>query len=197
MTESNSLDLASSVCDLGASQGGLSYRGDDVAGPAGHSTYEETAFVLLHACLPARAALREFGAEVRAGAKVPAVASRTLRAAPRSGDPVGLLQVAVATLAAEESFTSPTVERGGMSGARPIGRMAGLVAAIHRLRQHQRPLAPRAGLSLAGNVLYMMRGALPVPAAGRGFDAALIVRADNEFIHQPSPLASPRRPERH
>ena len=46
--------------------GGLEYRGYRIEDLAGHVSYEETAFLLLHGDLPNRAQLREFDARLRA-----------------------------------------------------------------------------------------------------------------------------------
>ena len=45
--------------------GGLEYRGYRIEDLAGHVSYEETAFLLLHGDLPSRGQLREFDARLR------------------------------------------------------------------------------------------------------------------------------------
>ena len=51
--------------------GGLEYRGYRIEDLAGHVSYEETAFLLLHGDLPSRAQLREFDARLRAARAIP------------------------------------------------------------------------------------------------------------------------------
>ena len=64
---------------------------------------------------------------------------------------------------------------------RLIAQLPTMLATIHRLRTDQRPLAPRRGLSLAANFLYMLFGQVPSWEAERAFDAALILHADHEL----------------
>lgn len=170
------LDITTSVCDLGAEAGRLSYHGYDVADLAAHSTAEETAYVLLHGYLPDRPALRQFSGQLRASSKAASGVLRALRAVPVQGDPMSLLQIAVAAVGLEEGG-----DKGEVTAIHLVGQVAGAVAAIHRLRAGQRPISPRAGLGFAANLLYMMHGTPPDPAAARGLDVALILRADNEL----------------
>ncbi len=51
--------------------GGLEYRGYRIEDLAGHVSYEETAFLLLHGDLPDRGQLREFDARLRAARAIP------------------------------------------------------------------------------------------------------------------------------
>ena len=76
--------------------GGLEYRGYRIEDLAGHVSYEETAFLLLHGDLPNREQLREFDARLRRSRAIPeplvdpapadprAHPSRWTRSAPRS-----------------------------------------------------------------------------------------------------------------
>ena len=51
--------------------GGLEYRGYRIEDLAGHVSYEETAFLLLHGDLPNRGQLREFDSRLRAARPIP------------------------------------------------------------------------------------------------------------------------------
>ena len=62
--------------------GGLEYRGYRIEDLAGHVSYEETAFLLLHGDLPNRAQLKEFDARLRASRSIPDALDRALRAYP-------------------------------------------------------------------------------------------------------------------
>jgi len=74
---------------------------------------------------------------------------------------------------------SPAAE--SRKAIRLIAQFPTLVAACHRLRSGQKPLAPRRGLNLAANLLYMMSGTLPDPEAAKAMDVALILHADHEL----------------
>jgi citrate synthase len=62
------------------------------------------------------------------------------------------------------------------------------VAAFHRLRGGHKPVLPKKSLSFAANVLAMLTGQPVAPEAARAFDAALILRAENEL--NPSTFAA-------
>src|SRR5271163_1018068 len=62
--------------------GGLEYRGYRIEDLAGHVSYEETAFLLLHGDLPTRAQLREFDARLRAARALPEPLVTLFRAIP-------------------------------------------------------------------------------------------------------------------
>ena len=64
---------------------------------------------------------------------------------------------------------------------RLIAQLPTMVAAFHRLRNAQKPLAPRRGLNLAANFLYMLSGAVPEADAAKALDVALILHADHEL----------------
>jgi citrate synthase len=56
-----------------------------------------------------------------------------------------------------------------------------MVAMFHRLRNGEKPLSPRRGLSLAANFLYLVSGKKPDREAEHAFDVALILHADHEL----------------
>jgi citrate synthase len=64
---------------------------------------------------------------------------------------------------------------------RLIAQLPTMVAMFHRLRNGQKPLAPRRGLSLAANFLYMCSGEAPAKDAEHALDVALILHADHEL----------------
>ena len=74
---------------------------------------------------------------------------------------------------------SPAAE--SRKAIRLIAQFPTLVAAFHRLRSGQKPLAPRRGLNLAANLLYMLSGTLPDPESAKAMDVALILHADHEL----------------
>jgi citrate synthase len=64
---------------------------------------------------------------------------------------------------------------------RLIAQLPTMVSMFHRLRNDQKPLSPRRGLSLAANFLYMVSGDVPDKDAEHAFDVALILHADHEL----------------
>jgi citrate synthase len=178
----NVIALQSSVCRLSAEDGRLAYRGYDVRELGEKSSYEETAYLLLRGELPTSAELRSFAAEVRDRQKLSPLVLRTVKALPAGADAMGALRAGLSVLALEHPVNLPPSHEDAMAqGLRLLGVTPTLVAAYHRLRSGQPPVLPRKSLSYAANFLAMVTGAAPGPEAERAFDAALILRADNEL----------------
>jgi citrate synthase len=185
----NVVALQSSVCRLSAADGRLSYRGYDVRELGEKSSHEETAFLLIRGHLPSGAELRLFAAELRDQQKLSAAALRTLKTVPASADAMSAVRAAVAVLALEHPVKVPPAHEDALAqGLRLVAVLPTLVAAFHRLRTGQKPVLPKKSLSFAANFLSMTTGVMPAPETERAFDAALILRADNEL--NPSTFAA-------
>jgi citrate synthase len=172
----------SSICYVFGREGRLIYRGYDIKDLAEHSTFEETSYLLLNGDLPTRAQLKEFIAQIKAAQKIDRGVQRTITQAPPGADPMSVLRTAVSAAA----FGDPDAGDHSRSAeyrkaVRLIAQLPTVLALIHRRRTEQRPLAPRRGLSLAANFLYMVFGQVPSREAERAFDVALILHADHEL----------------
>src|SRR5881394_285368 len=172
----------SAICYVFGEEGRLIYRGYDIHDLADHSTFEETAYLLRYGDLPTRVQLKTFTAAIKADQKLPKAVLRILKEAPRAAAPMDVLRTAVSAAA----FVDP--DKGDDSKAaesrkaiRLLAQFPTLVAAFHRLRSGQKPLAPRRGLNLAANLLCMVSGTLPDPEAAKSMDVALILHADHEL----------------
>lgn len=174
----------SAVCQLDAERGRLTYRGYDVRQLARQSTFEETAFLLVAGRLPRSAELALFLRWIRASQKLPLGVLRLLRMAPVAADPMAVLRTAISSF--------PLQPPGSPTALEPIpeiapealvlmARLPTVVAALGRIRAGGQPVAPRKTLSLAANFLYMLCGEVPDVELARAFDAALILRGDNEL----------------
>jgi citrate synthase len=173
----------SSICLLSAADNRLAYRGYDVADLARRASYEETVFLLLQGSLPDRSALREFTRQLRGAQRLPRDIATLIRRAAPGGDPMAVLRTAVSALGVPPHEVAPYADATTL-----VAQMPPLVAAIHRVRIGERPLAPKRGLGLAAGFLYLMHGREAEPELVRAFDAALTLRADNEL--NPSTFAA-------
>ena len=172
----------SAICYVFGEEGRLIYRGYDIHDLADHSTFEETAYLLLRGDLPTRDQLKAFRGEIKASQKLPKVVQRILKDAPLTANPMNVLRTAVSA----SVFVDP--DKGDDSAAaefrkavRLIAQLPTMIALFHRLRSAQKPLAPRRTLNLAANFLYMTSGAVPEPEAAKALDVALILHADHEL----------------
>lgn len=171
----------SSVSSIDPDAGVLAYRGYDIADLAEHSTYEETAYLLLHGELPDGAAHEAFTRELAQRALPEATAEAIDRSA-RSASPMDLLRTAASTL----SFGLPGQgaidrEAGLTAATRLIAQLPTAIARHHRRRQGLEPVEPDATLPYSANFLAMMSGELPSDRAARIFDIAMILHAEHEM----------------
>jgi 2-methylcitrate synthase len=172
----------SAICYVFGEEGRLIYRGYDINDLADHSTFEETAYLLLNGDLPTKEQLKAFVAEIKAGQKLDKVVQRIIKDAPITASPMDVLRTAVSAAVfvdPDARDNSRAAER--RKAVRLIAQLPTMVAMFHRLRNGQKPVAPRRGLSLAANFLYMISGAAPEADVERAFDVALILHADHEL----------------
>ncbi len=172
----------SSICYVFGGEGRLIYRGYDIADLAEHSTFEETAYLLLKGDLPTKDALKAFTAELKAAQKLDKVVLRIIKDAPKDAKPMNVLRTAVSAAVftdPDRADNSPAAEY--RKAVRLIAQLPTMVGTFHRLRSEQKPLSPRRGLSLAANTLYLITGETPEQDVERAFDVALILHADHEL----------------
>jgi citrate synthase len=172
----------SAICYVFGEEGRLIYRGYDIHDLADNSTFEETAFLLLKGDLPTREQLKEFVGQLKAAQKLDKVVQRVIKDAPLGANPMDVLRTAVSAAGLgdpDRHDNSAAAEY--RKAVRLIAQLPTMVAMFHRLRNGQKPLAPRRGLSLAANLLYMTSGAAPEAEVEHALDVALILHADHEL----------------
>jgi 2-methylcitrate synthase len=172
----------SSICYVFGEEGRLIYRGYDIHDLAEHSTFEETAYLLLEGDLPTRGQLRAFDGHLKGQQKLDKVVQRVIRDAPRTADPMDVLRSAVSAAA----YTDPDAhdnsrEAESRKAVRLLARTPTMVAMYHALRNGRRPRSPRKTLSIAANLLYLLSGRVPDDDVARALDVALILHADHEL----------------
>lgn len=172
----------SSICLVDGIQGRLIYRGYNAAELAEQSTFEEVAFLLWHGDLPTRSVLDALRAELLTAGTLPAPVLDILKRIPTSAHPMAVLRTMTSVLGHFDPDAADNSPAANVRKAvRLTAQIAALVAGFHRLRGGAAPLAPQAGLSHAGNYLYMLHGKTPDPEVARALDVAFILHADHEF----------------
>ena len=160
-------------------EGKLLYRGYSIHDLAEHSTFEETAYLLLHGELPARAQLDAFDAELKGARELPAPVLDVIRSVQQA-HPMDVLRTAVSALAAfdpevEDNSPEATLRK----GVRLTSQVATVVTAHHHLRNGRDPVAPGPSLSHAANFLYMLQGEEPSEDAAALMDKDFVLHADH------------------
>jgi citrate synthase len=170
----------STICFIDGTSGRLIYRGYDIGDLVEHSTFEEVAFLLWDGDLPNRSQLSALRSELgRSAALAPHVLT-LLNALPRQTQPMDALRTAISASAA----TDPDLENNDhdadrRKAARIAAQIPTIVAAFHRIRNGQQPVAPDPALPLASNFLYMLNGKRPHETLSRVLDAALVLHAEH------------------
>ena len=158
----------SGISFIDGEKGILIYRGYRIEDLADHSTYLETAYLLLHGSLPSAAQLSDFMSRVRAARQLPAFVLASLRLWPREASPMDVLQACVPLLAMADETIAASDRTSCLSRAITlVARMPTLVAAWHRIRNGQPVVPPDDALDHAANFLWMLQDRLrtrPRPA---------------------------------
>ena len=173
-------DTAVSFID--GSKGILIYRGFRIEDLAANSTFPETAYLLLHGVLPNPEELNGFEEELKQARDVPGFILEALKLIPREAAPMDVLQASVPLLgAADPELDDDSREANLRKAVRLISRFPGVVAAWHRIRQDEEPLAPDPSLSHAADFLRRLHGTAPAQETARDLDVCLVLHADHTF----------------
>jgi 2-methylcitrate synthase len=159
--------------------GDLRYRGYSIHDLAENSTFEETAFLLLHGELPNSSQLAAFDAELKAARKLPEPIFDIIRLI-KSAHPMDVLRTAVSALAAFDPDTADNAREATLhKGVRLSSQVPMIVAAHARIRNGLDPLPADDTLSHAANLLWMLRGEKPSRDAAGLIDRDLILHAEH------------------
>lgn len=173
---------ASSVSDVIGDKGELIYQGYNIHDLAGHSTFEEVAFLLWHKRLPNSSELASLQAALGASYSVPQPVIDLLRKIPREADPIDVLRTSVSALEFYDPAARDISTKASLSTAIKLtAQFPTLVAAADRIRNGLEPLAPLPGENIATNFLYLLKGERPSAEEARIFDVCLILHADHEL----------------
>jgi len=170
----------SSVSFVDGTQGILEYRGIRIEDLAQHSSFLETAFLLLFNRLPAKGELDNFTWDISHHRRIKYRIIDLLKSLPEQGHPMDALQAAVAALGmfypAHDVLDEATRY---LTAVRLIAKLPTIVAAFARLRRGDDVIRPRDDLSYAENFLYMLTEQVPDPAMAKIFDVCLILHAEH------------------
>lgn len=171
---------ASSVSFIDGIAGILEYRGYDITTLANHGTFEEVAYLLLYGELPKKDELVAFDAELRANRVLKYPVLDIIKSLPSTGHPMKAIQAGVAVLGAfypVGDLNNAHEQR--LASVRLIAQLPTVVAAFHRARQGDEPIAPNVELNHATNFLYMLDGQIPSAVISRTLDIAMILHMEH------------------
>ena len=159
--------------------GELRYRGYSIHDLAEHSSFEETAWLLLHGELPNKQQLAAFEADLKAARKLPAPVTDIIRAI-KTAHPMDVLRTAASALAAFDPETADNSREATVRKAvRLTSQVPMIVVAHSRIRGGQEPVPADPALNHAANLLWMLTGKMPSADAAQLIDRDLILHAEH------------------
>jgi citrate synthase len=171
------------ICSIDGENGKLIYRGYDIFDLVNHSTFEETAYLLLFGDLPDKDNLREFSEQLSSARDLPRSVIDNMMNRPKSARPMDVIQSTISELPDyDPDMNSDVKEANVKRSIILIAKIATLVAAWGRIRKGSDPVEPLSGeANHAANFLYMLTGEMPSREESRIFDISLILHAEHSF----------------
>jgi len=159
--------------------GELRYRGYSIHDLAQHSTFEETAYLLMMGELPTAGQLAEFSAALIKARQLPEPIYDVIRAV-KDAHPMDVLRTAVSALAAFDPETGDNSQDATRrKGIRLTSQVPMIVCAHHHIRNGQTAVAASAELGHAANFLYMLKGEVPSTDAAKLMDTDMVLHAEH------------------
>jgi citrate synthase len=159
--------------------GELRYRGYSIHDLAQHSTFEETAYLLLYGELPTSAELQLFETQLKDARQLPEPIFAIIEAV-QNAHPMEVLRTAISALAAFDPQTADNSRAATIAkGVRLASQVPMIVAAHARIRDRKPPIAADPKLGHAANFLWMLMGAKPSDAAAKLLDTDFVLHAEH------------------
>ncbi len=159
--------------------GELRYRGYSIHDLAQHSSFEETAYLLLFGELPTAAQLSSFDAKLKAARKLPAPVLSIIETL-KEAHPMDVLRTAVSALAGFEPDTyDNSIDATRDKGIRLASQVPMIVAAHEAIRNGRAVPEADMALSHAANFLWMVTSRKPSPEGAQLMDRDLILHAEH------------------
>ncbi len=169
----------SSTTFIDGKAGELRYRGYSIHDLAEHSSFEETAYLLLHGELPSQVQLAEFDRMLKAERKLPAEIISIITTL-KSAHPMDVMRTCVSALSAFDVLeVDKSVEAARIKGIRLSSQIPMIVAAHAAIRKGVPVPRPDEALSHAANFLWMITGRKPSADAAQLMDRDLILHAEH------------------
>ena len=170
-----------SITSIDGQEGVLLHLGYNIHEIAEHSTFEETAYLLLYGKLPTQSELDDFSGALKANRKIPDEVVGIIHTL-KNGHPMDVLRTAVSALSTFDTYgrNDNSLEATLSSGISLISQMPTIVMSHYNIRQGREPVRPSETLDHAANFLYMMNGHVPSSDTARLMDKDFIVHADHD-----------------
>ena len=159
--------------------GELRYRGYSIHDLAQQSTFEETAYLLLHGELPTVSQLTAFDRALKAARSIPDAVSDIIRSLAH-GHPMDVLRTAVSALSTFDPQTQDnSIEATRAKGIRLSAQIPVIIGTLAALRAGRPVPNSDPALSHAANFLWLTTGRKPSADAAQLMDRDLILHAEH------------------
>jgi len=163
-------------------EGGLRYRGYAIEDLADNATFDEVAFLMLHGELPGSADLAAFRERLSAAANIDSSIVAMLKSLPKDTPNMDVMRTGCSMLAHFDPQVGDNSHDANLAKAeRLLAQLPVVMAARHRIRNGEEPVAADPSLSFSANVLHMLHGEKPNDKHIRAMDVSLILYAEHEF----------------
>ena len=170
------------ISGVDGEKGKLEYRGYSIEDLADHSSFEETAYLLLYGDLPTHKQLNELKMELVKERNIPEQVVQILKSRASSALSMDVLQSAISLLADfDPDLLADDKDAHRRKGIRLISKVATVIAAWDRIRNGLEYIKPDKTLSHSANFLYMINGVKPKEEVARYIDTTFILHADHAF----------------
>ena len=162
--------------------GVLTYRGINIDELAEQASFEEVAYLLWYGQLPTQSQLDGLISQLGEHAALPDEVIAGLRLYPKGANSMAALRSAVSSLALyDDAANDMSREANVLKAIKLQAKLPTIVAAFARIRAGKEPVAPKPGVGVAHNFLYMLTGEEPAAVAIEAMDKALVLHADHEL----------------
>ena len=173
----------SAVCTVGRTGNDLHYRGYDIVELAKKSTFEETAYLLIHGELPTESQLKDYKKKLKMLRGIPAPVKSVLEQIPAATHPMDVMRTACSYL----GTVLPEKEDQNIQGCRDVidrliasfGSM--LLYWFHYSQNGRRIDVETDDDTVAGHFLHLLHGKKPSGLHEKALDQSLILYAEHEF----------------
>ena len=171
---------ATHICTVGKEGAGLTYRGYDIYDLADNASFEEVAFLLLHAHLPTQSELDGYIAKLKSNRGLPDALKNVLEMIPADAPPMDVLRTGV-------SFLGNIEPEGDFSNQQNVAdRLLAIFPSMlmywHRYHTDGIKIDTETDDdSVAGHFLHLLHDKAPKELHRKSLDTTLILYAEHEF----------------
>ncbi len=172
----------SEISSIDGEKGILAYRGYSIQDLVSHSSFEETALLLMHGELPSPKELEDFKDLLQRRNEVKRKIRHLLWSLPSRGHSMDVLQTAIASMATfypDAGALEPDSEFTQNALVKIISNMSTLVAMWTRISRGYDPIPPSNNMDYAENFMYMCFGEKADSKIIKLLDACLILHAEH------------------